>query len=238
VVLDGLSKRIIKATLERWEPPLAGASSDSVSELVPEPHRCPHCGADLPPSERSIVYACANCQRIWQLEPAGYAPLATPLVGEGAGDLYPFWRIQISFARHPGFETVGAFSRLLTADIPLLDKRKRHLPFFVYVPAFAGADADWHVLTAVRMTRTQPLVDPARKTPLEAAPVSLLETEGREFARFTWDWLRMGYLNLRSDVFAWKAATSGRCELAWLPITCDRLSRSVRRAGQEVTATA
>jgi len=65
---------------------------------------------------------------------------------------------------------------------------------------------------------------------------STYRAEGLEFARFAWDWLRMGYLNLRSDVFAWKAATSGRCELAWLPVTCERLSRSVRRAGQEVTA--
>jgi hypothetical protein len=133
---------------------------------------------------------------------------------------------------------VGSFSRLLTADIPLLDKRKRHLPFFVYVPAFAGADAEWHVHNAVRMTRTQPLVEPSRNLPLEAVAVSLLEAEGREFARFAWDWLRMGYLNLRSDAFAWKSAVAGRTELAWLPVSCDRLSRSVRRAEQNVTTPA
>ena len=236
LVLDGLARRALSISRERSTLPEAGQPVDKTTPWTPEPHRCPNCGSGLPASERSLFYACSNCSRLWLLTAAGYEPLPAMQVGEGPGDLYPFWRIPITFARQPGFATVGAFSRLLTADLPLLDKRKAQLPFFVYVPAFAGADAEWQVHTAVRMTRTQPLVQPTASPVHEAAPASLPAAESCEFARFAWDWLRMGYLNLRSDVFAWKAATSGRCELAWLPVTCERLSRSVRRAGQEVTA--
>lgn len=237
VVLDGLSKRIITTERRPWTSPVAGDPVDTVSELVPEPHRCPHCGADLPASEHSLVYSCTNCNRIWILDSGGYRALATPQVGEGQGDLYPFWRIQISFERHPGFDTVGAFARLLTADIPLLDKRKRHLPFFVYVPAFSGADAEWQVLTAVRMIRMQPLVEPARQSPREVAHVSLAEPESREFACFAWNWLRMSYVNLRAEHFDWKAAVKANAsELVWIPLQCERLGKSVSRASREGVA--
>jgi DNA-directed RNA polymerase subunit RPC12/RpoP len=233
VVLDGLSRRVLSASRGLWADPLAGDPVNTITELVPEPHHCPNCGADFLASERSIVYACTNCSRLWLLENTGYRALASPQVGEGLGDLYPFWRIQISFSRSPGFDTVGAFARLLTADIPLLDKRKRHLPFFAYVPAFAGADAEWQVLTAVRMIRTQPLVEPARQAPLAAVDACLPEPESREFARFAWNWLRMSYLNLRGDHFDWREAATGAAELAWLPISCERLARSVGRAHRE-----
>ena len=234
VVLDGLAKRVISATPEKRVTPLTYDPDKQVRELVPEAHRCPHCGADLPASERSIVYACSNCHRLWLLDAAGFSPLEAACVGEGQGGLYPFWRIKIAFSRHPGFDTVGAFSRLLTADVPLLDKRKRHLPFFVFVPAFAGADAEWQVLTAVRMSRTQPLVEPVAKLPREAASVSLAAPEALEFARFAWNWLRMNYLNLRAEHFDFRAAATGGPQLAWLPLQDERLGRSVHRAHQGV----
>jgi predicted RNA-binding Zn-ribbon protein involved in translation (DUF1610 family) len=233
VVIDGLSKRVIQETTEPWQAPGSSTQVASVSELKPEPHKCPHCGADLPPSERSLVYGCENCDRTWLLDDAGFKQIDQPLIGEGAGELYPFWRVPLSFDLHPRCDTVGAFSRFLTADVPLLNKRKRHLPFYVYVPAFEGADAEWQVQSAVRMIRTQPMVEPERKKPREAASVSLPEVEAREFARFAWNWLRMSYLNMRNDQFHWSKAQTGVAELAWLPFTCDRLKRSVMRARGE-----
>jgi DNA-directed RNA polymerase subunit RPC12/RpoP len=233
VVVDGVSKRVVRETREQWFEPRRGKCAAGITELRPEPHHCPNCGADFEPSERSLAYHCKNCDRSWMLEPAGYKQLPPPMVGEGPGELYPFWRAPLVFDRHPGYDTVGKYCKLLTADIPLLDKRKRGLPFFVYVPAFAGADAEWQVQAAVRTTRTQPLLEPVSREPHAAPPVSLAESEGREFAGFAWDWLRMGYLNLRGPDFTFKAGSLGPSELVWLPLMDARLKRSVTRAQPE-----
>ena len=229
VVLDGLSRRVIHTSNEPLPIP-TGRINNRVTALRPERHQCPNCGADFAPSEQSLVYGCQNCDRVYLLEPVGYQQLSQPLVGEGSGDLYPFWRMSLAFDGQPPFDTVGGFSRILTADVPLLARRKRHLPFYVYVPAFAGADAEWQVQMAERMTRTQPLVEPARGIPVSVTAASLPPAESREFASFAWHWLRMSYLNLRGDRFEWKNARTGNSELVWLPLTDARLQRSVVRA--------
>lgn len=233
IALDGLSKRVISTSRKAWSRPWMPEAITLESLPKPEPHRCPNCGQDLPASERSLYYFCRNCSRPWFLSQDGYQPVAMAYVGEGVGELYPFWRVPLSFERPPGINTVGAFSKFLTADIPLLDKRKRHLPFYVYVPAFAGADADWHVQMAVRMTRMQPLVEPTGPGLRAETAVSLPSPEGRQFARFAWDWLRLSYMNMRGAHFAWECGSTGSPELAWLPAGSERLERSTSRAGQE-----
>jgi DNA-directed RNA polymerase subunit RPC12/RpoP len=230
LVIDGLSRRVIHEVAGDWHEPVPGPPALGITDLRPEPHRCPNCAADFEPSEQSLAYVCTNCDRNYLLEPGGFRLISQPLVGGGPGTLYPFWRIPMVFTGGQRFDTVGSFTRVLTADIPLLDKRKRDLPFFVYVPAFSGADAEWHVRTAVRLTRTQPWVVPGKPAGMDPPPVSLPESEGLEFAAFAWNWLRVGYLNLRSDHFAYAAAEKGRATLIWLPLVDLRLERSVTHA--------
>lgn len=233
MVIDGMSKRVLSTQREPWQAPRAPLAIENHPAWKPEAHACPNCGDTLPPSERSLYYPCGNCSRHWLLTAEGYQPVVASLVGEGPGELYPFWRFPLAFHRRPEVATVGAFSRLLTADIPLLDKRKRDRLFHVYVPAFSGADADWQVQIAVRMTRTQPLVEPCGPNRKEVAAVSLPASEGQQFARFAWDWLRVSYMNLRSPEFAWRAGAAGSPELVWLPVASERLERSTARAVSE-----
>lgn len=235
IAIDGVSRRVLWLKKESWTVPWMHEAVNTEAHWTPQPHRCPVCGANLPASERSLFYICTNCSRAWLLEREGFGPVESTFVGEGEGDLYPFWRARLDFGKSPGYYSVGSFSKLLTADIPLLDKRKRELPFHVYVPAFAGADADGQVELATRATRTQPVVVPSRPIRRVSAEMSLTASEGLEFARFVWDWLRMSYTHLRSEDFAWKSGRTGSAQLVWLPLASERITRSVSRAGREIS---
>lgn len=231
--IDGLSRRVYRELEETWEVPESSPTAKGIEALKPEPHHCPNCGADFAPSERSLYYGCDNCRRHYMLGASGYLQVEPPRVADGAGDLYPFWRLPLRFDGPRTFSTVGEFSKLLTADIPLLARPKANAPFFVYVPAFAGADAEWQVQTAVRTTRMQPLVKPAEASVSAAPSVSLPPGEAREFAAFAWNWLRMSYPNLRQEAFDFHAAQAGAPELLWLPFMDARLERSVERMKEQ-----
>jgi hypothetical protein len=229
LVVDALSKRVVHSTSEPWQTISPSQPVSAVSELIPEPHQCPNCGSDFKASERSLVYPCNNCDRVYLLDESGYTQMQTPQFFDGPGTIYPFWRIPISFAKPRKATTVGEFTKLLTADIPLLAKDKRGEPFFIYVPAFAGADAEWHVQAAVRMMRTQPLLKPCKREFEDVPQVSLPMPESLEFAAFAWNWLRMSYAHLRGDDMSYDAAQKGNAELVWMPMTDARLKRSVGR---------
>lgn len=234
--LDGLSKRVYREADEPWQAPELGDPAVGITDLRPEPHHCPNCGADFEPSDRSLFYGCRNCDRSWLLDRSGYRQIPEPTVARGEGALYPFWRVPLAFDQPRRFNTVGAFARLLTADIPLLAKAKRDVTFYLYVPAFAGTDGERQLETAVRLTRTQPLIEPYRTQPHGAPPIVLPESEALEFASFTWNWLRMSYLNLQTEKFGYANARTAAAELIWLPIEDARLARSVQRAANKIAA--
>jgi DNA-directed RNA polymerase subunit RPC12/RpoP len=236
VFVDGLSRRVYRQLEETWASPAHGAPAVGISDLQPEPHHGPHCGSDFEPSQRSLFYSCANCGRHYLLGAEGHQLYESLQIGAGPGRLYPFWRFAIGFEEPRSFRTVGEFARLLTADIPLLARDKADSPFYVYVPAFAGADAEWQVQTAVRTTRVQPQIVPGDEG-LEGTPaVSLPPGEAAQFAAFAWNWLRMSYVNLRHDRFDFRKARCAAAELLWLPLVDERLERSVRRAGEQELA--
>lgn len=229
LVVDALSKRVIHNTSEPWQTQSAGRPIKAVSALKPEPHKCPNCGSDFEPSERSLVYPCDNCNRAYLLDESGYTQMQKPRFFDGPGTMYPFWRVPLSFGKPRKANTVGEFTKLLTADIPLLARNKKEQPFYVYVPAFAGADAEWHVQAAVRMMRTQPRLKSGKQDFKNAPQVSLPLAESLEFAAFAWNWLRMSYGHLRGDDMSYDSARTGDAELVWMPMTDARLERSVDR---------
>lgn len=231
--IDGLSRRVYREIEETWDVPEMSPTAGGIASLKPEPHHCPNCGADFAPSERSLYYCCDNCRRHYMLGASGYLQVDPPRVADGAGDLYPFWRLPLSFEVPRPVRTVSEFSKLLTADIPLLARPKADLPFFVYVPAFAGADAEWQVQAAVRTTRMQPLVKASAASVSTAPAVSLPPGEAREFAAFAWNWLRTSYPNLRQESFDFHSARTGEPELLWLPFMDARLERSVERMKEQ-----
>jgi predicted RNA-binding Zn-ribbon protein involved in translation (DUF1610 family) len=237
VFVDGLSRRIYRQVEDRWSDPKRGATAVGIFDLRPEPHHCPQCGAGFEPSERSLFYTCGNCGRHYLLGPDEYRLQSAVAIAAGSGDLYPFWRFAIGFAGARSYSTVGEFARLLTADVPLLARAKADLPFYVYVPAFRGTDAEWQVQTAVRQTRTQPLVEPCDRTLTGSPEVALPPAEAAQFAAFAWNWLRMSYVNLRHDDFAYARARSESPEILWLPLTDARLEHSVRRTAEREPGT-
>lgn len=230
VFVDALARRVYGQRPSQWRVPPLGAPSIEIIDLQPRPHRCPNCGADFAASERSLFYCCSNCARAYMLDATGYRQMLAPLVAAGDGPLYPFWRVAFEFDGRVPCRTVGDFARRLTAEIPLLDKRKTGELFYVYVPAFDGADAEFQVQAGLRFTRTQPLIEPSPRALEPFAPVALSASESSEFAGFVWNWLRMSYLSLRGDEHDFRSASAGTPELLWLPVQDMRLQRSVMRA--------
>lgn len=217
-LIDGLSKRIINEIPESFEAAQTGKDCFEADPFKPMPHRCPNCGADFPASEVSIVYYCPNCRKSYIVASDSYRPIETQaaVYEQGIGS-YPFWRFPFTGGR--GEKTVGEFARILTGEIPLIAKGKAQNPFYLYLPAFKLADLDSLTARAIRLNRTQPILETGEQEFAPAADMILPESEAQELARFYWQVIRAKYRHLNSPDYDFARSKIGTGEIIWLTLT-------------------
>jgi len=232
--IDGLSKRVINETLEPFEYQSEKASLTLGDQFKPAPHRCPNCGADLPVSEASLIYYCSNCHKSYIVVSDGYRLTKTrsALIEQGKG-YFPFWRFQFSGGK--GENTVGDFAKILTGEIPLIAKNKAQNAFYLYVPAFKMPDLDNLTTLAIRLNRSQPILELSEDEITTAAEMILPEDEALELARFYWQVIRSKYryLNVSAYDFS-RGSIKGQGDLIWLTMT-DSTTPAQSRAGKSFT---
>jgi predicted RNA-binding Zn-ribbon protein involved in translation (DUF1610 family) len=70
--IDGLNKRVYHEIPGELKTNSTGVDLSQASELDPVQHKCPNCGQDLPISEYSLFYYCANCFRSYMISDDAY----------------------------------------------------------------------------------------------------------------------------------------------------------------------
>jgi hypothetical protein len=215
--IDGLSKRVINEVAEDLEYASAGKGNSPADEFKPVAHRCPNCGIDLPVSELSLVYYCANCHKSCLVNGDNYCIIQTrsAVYEQGKGH-YPFWRF--AFIGGKGEKTVGDFARILTGEIPLIAKDKARNVFYLYIPAFKTPDLDNLTSKAIRLNRTQPIVELTDQEISPGADMILPENEAIELARFYWKVMRSKYRYLNTPEYEFNRESIGQGELVWLTL--------------------
>lgn len=131
---DPLAKRVVLLDRGAADLPAAEASlSSDTASLAIIPHRCPHCGMDLPEAERSVTYYCSNCQRLFVEADNGYQQLTVHIPADRNTEdtLFPFWVFDLSRSSWSGKdELLKAFNLI----------HYRHDVF--YIPAFGVANPE------------------------------------------------------------------------------------------------
>jgi len=221
--LDGLSRKIITETQGIFEYHAGTAGLAVGDDFKPVPHRCPNCGADLPVSEVSLVYYCSNCHKSYVVESNDNRFTATRSARfEKAENSYPFWRFQFNAGN--GEKVVGEFARILTGEIPLIDRNKANNPFYFYIPAFKTSNLETMTARAIRLNRTQPILELIEDEIAPAAEVILPESEAIELARFYWQVMRSKYRHLNTPVYDFRAGKIGHGELLWLTMADSNIA--------------
>jgi hypothetical protein len=212
--IDGLTKDVYHEVFGLAEYKSRGADVSRAAELNPVQHKCPNCGFDLPVSESSLHYHCANCDRSYMLGADKYnltefhgAPL------ENGGYYHPFWRFDFAAGET---ETVGEFSKILTGEIPLVARSKTNNRFYLYVPAFQSADLGQLTSLGARLCRMQPELTFSGQSRPAAADMVLPESEGLQLARFYWNLLRSRYMYLCGKKYDFEKCRIANGELIWL----------------------
>lgn len=103
VQFDPVAKRV--ASLGEGEAPLPQSVPISHSAGVrAAAHRCPNCGSDFPQAEKSVVYFCDNCRRLYSESDEGYAQISPKFVGTEEKDttLFPFWVFDVEASTYDG----------------------------------------------------------------------------------------------------------------------------------------
>lgn len=107
-VADGVSGRVLDSVPEKHDDlPGAASAAPEFACLSVEFHRCPTCGADLPPSQ-SYVYICRNCHAVVSLDrDVRLTPQIFWTEDNRGGDdpLFPFWTFRLPS------ETVGMIAK-------------------------------------------------------------------------------------------------------------------------------
>lgn len=184
--------------------------------MKPQRHQCPHCGADLKEKHFSLFYPCKNCGRSYLLKDEGYSQVKcqaveTPLC-------MPFWRFPLEFNSQRHYKTVQDFSRLLTAEIALMRKRKKNNRFYLYSPAFKSNDVNRWVKRALGIMKTQPHDKLSGKLPAQGPVLCIDEGEAKEMAVFLWRVATNKYVNLHKREFQFDMSYLPSGEIVWLPV--------------------
>ena len=212
--IDGLTKDIYHEEFDSFDYSGVGTDVSRAVELNPVQHKCPNCGFDLPASELSLHYHCANCDRSYMLEDDDYHLTKLQCGSYKNGSHYhPFWKFQFAIGE---IDTVSKFSKILTGEIPLIKKSKASKPFFLYIPAFHSGDLNAMTSLGGRFCRIQPELSFSRKSQAPAADMVLPESEGLELARFYWNLLRSKYMFLCGKQYDFESCVIKKSELIWL----------------------
>ncbi len=126
VQFDPVAKRV--ASLSEGEmglPESVHISSDGSVRAAA--HRCPNCGSDFPQAEKSVVYFCDNCRRLYSECDDGYDQVLPQLIGSDDKDanLFPFWVFDVEASAYDG-----------RADLLQVFKLSRFRGSKFYIPAF------------------------------------------------------------------------------------------------------
>ena len=212
--IDGLTKEVYHEVFDSFEYRGRGSDVSRAVELNPVQHKCPNCGVDLPVSELSLHYYCANCDRSYMLKDDNYH-LSEPQCAsyENGGHYHPFWKFQFTIGE---IDTVGKFSKILTGEIPLIKKSKANNPFYLYIPAFQSMDLSALTSLGGRFCRMQPELSYSKKSQAPSADMVLPESEGLELARFYWNLLRSKYTFLCGKQYDFESCAVKKGELVWL----------------------
>lgn len=214
LLIDGLAKEVYFETTDSFEYHGKGADRSRAVELNPVEHKCPNCGFDLPVSDVSLFYHCANCGRSYMLKDDHYVPTKPVCASLEEGSYYhPFWRFRFTVEE---FETVHDFSRILTGEIPLIAKTKAENPFYIYAPAFKSKDLNSLTTLGTRICRTQPVLSIQEDPRNYAAEMVLPESEGLELSRFYWNLLRSKYSYLSGAEYDFESCQVSPGELIWI----------------------
>ncbi len=230
--IDGLNKRVYHEIPGTFEYRTSGLDQSRAEEMNPVQHKCPNCGFDLPTSESSLFYYCANCSRSYMIKDDGYSLTDMVCGAYEAGEYHhPFWRF--GFSAGGDIDTVGKFSKILTGEIPLIAKSKRDNPYYIYVPAFKSTNLSTLTSVGIRLCRVQPEIEVQRKNFSRAAEMVLPESEAIELVRFYWEVIRSKYQYLSGSEFDFNSRRLGQGEIIWLS-----LSRSYGQSKKSRTKTA
>ncbi len=212
--IDGLTKDVYHEVFDSFEYNGRGADVSKAVELNPTQHKCPNCGFDLPVSELSLYYYCANCDRSYTLEDDDYHSVELKCAShENGSNYHPFWRFQFAIGET---DTVGKFSKILTGEIPLIKKSKANNPFYLYIPAFHSGNLNALTNLGGRLCRMQPELSFNKKSQPPSADMFLPESEGLELARFYWNLLRSKYMFLCGEKYDFESCDIKKGELIWL----------------------
>lgn len=232
IFVDGLARRVINEIDGVFESHPIGKDESGYVPFKPVGHKCPNCGFDLPVSESSLTYYCANCDRLWLIKGSGYVSIeALRAAFEQADGHFPFWRFP--FKTGDDIATVGQFSKILTAEIPLIAKPKASQPFYLYAPAFKIADLDALTNDGLRLCRTQPILDLLAGQINPLAETVLPDSEALELARFYWSTIRSRYKFLQRAKFDFKIEKTGPGELIWLTMPVKQNPAGVSRDSKQ-----
>jgi LSD1 subclass zinc finger protein len=213
--IDGLSGRVINEIPGRFEYSPEGKDLSRSNLFSAVTHRCPNCGAELPVSDFSLVYYCANCRKSFIIDNDAYRLIRTRSARlEMSDQSYPFWLFAFSVGN--GHKSVGEFARLLTGEIPLIAKDKASQPFYLFVPAFKTPDLESLTTKCIRLNRTQPILEIAEEEIIPAAEMILPESEAVELAAFYWTVMKSKYRHLNAPAYDFKKENIGQGELIWL----------------------
>lgn len=230
--IDGLNKRVYHEIPGTFDYRASGLDGSRAVEMNPVQHKCPNCGFDLPTSELSLFYYCANCSRSYVIKDDDYALTDLTYGAYEAGEYnHPFWRF--SFSAGGDIDTVGKFAKILTGEIPLIAKTKKDNPYYIYVPAFKSTNLSTLTSVGIRLCRVQPEIEIHEKNSSRVAEMILPENEAIELARFYWNVIRSKYRYLGGSEYDFDPGKLGQGKIIWLSLSrsyCQSRKSGIKKA--------
>ncbi|MFY9270948.1 MAG: hypothetical protein WAO55_14490 [Candidatus Manganitrophaceae bacterium] len=109
ILIDAVSGKILRRDLPLSLYPLLDPPAPSFAPprtvIGFRPLTCPNCGWDLPFRPEEILFFCASCEKVWQIEGNGLSELPYEIADvpniEGPVKYLPFWRLQAEAAVPP-----------------------------------------------------------------------------------------------------------------------------------------
>jgi predicted RNA-binding Zn-ribbon protein involved in translation (DUF1610 family) len=218
IFIDGLNKRVYHEIPGELKTNSTGIDLSHASEMNPVQHKCPNCGQDLPISEYSLFYYCANCFRSYMISDDAY--MTTELLNakyEEGSYYHPFWRFP--FTAGENIDNVAKFSKILTGEIPLVAKKKAQNKFYLYVPGFKSMNLNSLTNVGTRVCCVQPELEIEKESISFEAEMVLPESEALELARHYWDLLKTKYRHLEKPEFEFANCETGKGEIIWLSLS-------------------